>query len=97
MSYSLPNATTTDYSGFVIYINNATNGYFGLFILLAAWAISFIGLKMYQTEKAMAVSLFFAMLMSFGLYALGVLQVYWMLACVIGTAIAVILQWMMNN
>jgi len=83
--YPAPNATGIQ--DLLSYANVVTDNMFGLLMLITIFAIAFISMKQYPTEKALTASSFMTMLTSYLFYVLGLIGSHIMLIFTVLTVV----------
>lgn len=92
MAFNYTNLTSSnDVTGLFIFSNDATQGAFGPLILFATFMIAFIAMKpYYETPKCFAAAAFITMTFSLAMRVVGVINDYWMYACLILVAVSAV-------
>lgn len=89
MSYPEP-TNITDFTGFFEYANTVTNNGACIGILIAFFIVSFIAMKVFQTERAVLASMFLTTLVSIFFTVLGLVSSKVMVVCIILTGFALL-------
>ena len=91
MVYSFPPINETDISGVFIYVNNVSNGFFGLGILITIFVVSFLAMQNYQDKQSFAASMFVTAIAGTFLWSLEIISDLALKFCLVGLCIAIIL------
>jgi len=90
-NYTLPtNETGESFLNLFTYVNDVSDGYFFLSILLALFVIVFISLKNFSNSKAFAGASFFNMIFAIIFRVLGLIENKWMYLSIILVAISIV-------
>lgn len=93
MTIFAPPSNVTGIVDVFSYGNTVTGGLFGIALLLIVFVVSFVALKVYPTEKAMAASSFTTALTSYMLSAVSLVPNYAVLITTIMVIASVFLLW----
>lgn len=74
---------------FLKYINVITDGYFGPSIVAGFFALMFLSMKNYESEKAFASSIFLATVLCFFLWLVGLTMIHHLMLTSIGTLVSI--------
>jgi hypothetical protein len=97
MAYPLPNSSINSTYALVNYTNNVTDGWLATLLLLAVVVVTFISLKGYPMDRALAVSSFVGLLCSAFLTAMNLLNAKWLLLMIILAAFGAVYLYVNNQ
>lgn len=97
MAYPLPNNTINSTYALVNYANNVTDGWLATLLLLAIVVVTFIALKGYPMDRALAVSSFSGLICAAFLTAMNLLNTKWLLLMIIVAAFGAVYLYINNQ
>jgi hypothetical protein len=87
-------SNVTSFFGMIQYVNDISEGWFGGLLLATLFFITFIAMKNYPTERALAVACFVTLLSSFFLWMLQMIAQTWFILIAIACGLALLfLEW----
>jgi len=92
MGFSYPLTNKTSMVEILVGVNNATNGRFGVGLIVAIFLITYLALLRFENKERFASSIFMTFLASMFFYAMGLVSssvVMWTIVLTVGIMIAI--------
>jgi len=91
--YDLPSGNVTDFVSMFVYLNNISNGYFGIMFMFSLFIIFFASFRKYPLVINLTASVFLSFVFSLLMWLMGIVRLEFVVIWILGLTFLIFWRW----